>query len=157
MVSIRLSRSGAKKRPFYHIVVTDSRNRSGGRFIERLGFFNPVASGKDESLRLDFVRAKYWLSTGAQPSERVAKLIKEYAKTAPVEETTAVEAMSTQSTSAESVSTDNATAEAVPPTTSTEEAAPSAEQAPTEAAPPAENTSTEATPPLKPENQPTAS
>ncbi|OQY56133.1 MAG: 30S ribosomal protein S16 [Candidatus Parabeggiatoa sp. nov. 2] len=59
MVSIRLSRSGAKKRPFYHIVVTDSRNRPGGRFIERLGFFNPVASGKDESLRRNNGRRNY--------------------------------------------------------------------------------------------------
>lgn len=149
MVSIRLSRSGAKKRPFYHIVVTDSRNRPGGRFIERLGFFNPVASGKDESLRLNFVRTKYWLSTGAQPTERVAKLIKEYAKTAPVEETTAAETTSTQSTPAETVPTENATAEATPPT----------ESASTEAAPSAEKTSTEAAPPPEPppENQPTAS
>ncbi len=76
MVSIRLSRSGAKKRPFYHLVVTDSRNRRDGRYIERLGFFNPVAKGQEETLRVDIERADYWIGQGAQPSERVAKLLK---------------------------------------------------------------------------------
>ena len=76
MVSIRLSRSGAKKRPFYHLVVTDSRNRRDGRYIERLGFFNPVARGSEEKLRVDIERADYWISQGAQPSERVARLLK---------------------------------------------------------------------------------
>ena len=76
MVSIRLSRSGAKKRPFYHLVVTDSRNRRDGRYIERLGFFNPVARGQEETLRVDIERADYWIGQGAQPSERVAKLLK---------------------------------------------------------------------------------
>jgi len=84
MVSIRLSRGGAKKRPFYHIVVTDSRNRRDGRFVERLGFFNPIANDKQEELRLDMARAQYWLSVGAQPSERVVQLIKQ-AKKMPVE------------------------------------------------------------------------
>ena len=76
MVSIRLSRSGAKKRPFYHVVVTDSRNRRDGRYIERLGFFNPVARGNEEKLRVDIERADYWIGQGAQPSERVAALLK---------------------------------------------------------------------------------
>ena len=76
MVIIRLSRKGAKKRPFYHIVVTDSRNKRDGRYIERIGFFNPIASGKEEELRIDHDRVKYWLSQGAQASERVAKLVK---------------------------------------------------------------------------------
>ncbi|MEM9057070.1 MAG: 30S ribosomal protein S16 [Pseudomonadota bacterium] len=76
MVSIRLSRSGAKKRPFYHIVVTDSRNRRDGRYIERLGFFNPVAVGKAEGLRIDLERVEHWIGHGAQPSPRVAKLMK---------------------------------------------------------------------------------
>jgi small subunit ribosomal protein S16 len=84
MVSIRLSRGGAKKRPFYHIVVTDSRNRRDGRFVERLGFFNPLANDKQEKLRLDMARAQYWLGVGAQPSERVAQLIKQVKKM-PVE------------------------------------------------------------------------
>lgn len=65
-----------KKRPFYHLVVTDSRNARDGRFIERLGFFNPVARGQDERLRLDLERADYWLSQGARPTERAADLLK---------------------------------------------------------------------------------
>ncbi|MBL1260281.1 MAG: 30S ribosomal protein S16 [Thiotrichaceae bacterium] len=76
MVTIRLARGGAKKRPFYHIVVADSRRARDGRFIERLGFFNPVAQGNEERLRLDNDRLNYWVSQGAQPSDRVAKLVK---------------------------------------------------------------------------------
>lgn len=76
MVTIRLSRGGSKKRPFYHIVVTDSRNKRDGRYIERLGFFNPVAKGNEESLRIDQERIDYWVSQGAQTSERVGKLLK---------------------------------------------------------------------------------
>lgn len=78
MVRIRLSRGGATKRPFYHIVVTDRRARRDGRYIERLGFFNPIATGGEERLRVDLERASYWLSQGAQASERVVSLIKEY-------------------------------------------------------------------------------
>jgi small subunit ribosomal protein S16 len=81
MVTIRLARGGAKKRPFYHVVVTDSRNRRDGRYIERLGFFNPIASGNDLRLNLNQERVKYWLNQGAHPSDRVASLIKEQAKT----------------------------------------------------------------------------
>ncbi|MCK9505534.1 MAG: 30S ribosomal protein S16 [Porticoccaceae bacterium] len=77
MVTIRLARGGSKKRPFYHLSVSDSRNARDSRFIERLGFFNPVARGNDERLRVDLDRVNYWLSQGAQPSERVAQLIKE--------------------------------------------------------------------------------
>lgn len=77
MVTIRLARGGAKKRPFYHIVVTDSRNRRDGRYIERLGFFNPIAKGQAESLSINKERVDYWISQGAKPSERVAKLIKQ--------------------------------------------------------------------------------
>jgi small subunit ribosomal protein S16 len=80
MVTIRLSRTGAKKRPFYHIVVTDSRNARDGRYIERLGFFNPIAVGAEEGLRVDQDRVQHWLSKGAQPSERVATLLKQAAK-----------------------------------------------------------------------------
>ncbi|KPK61238.1 MAG: 30S ribosomal protein S16 [Gammaproteobacteria bacterium SG8_31] len=82
MVTIRLSRGGAKKRPFYHIVVSDSRNRRDGRYIERIGFFNPVATGQEKKLQLDLTRADYWLDKGAQPSERVAGLIKTIRKQA---------------------------------------------------------------------------
>ena len=81
MVTIRLARGGAKKRPFYHVVVTDSRNRRDGRYIERLGFFNPIASGNDARLQLNQERVSYWLNQGAHTSDRVASLIKEQAKT----------------------------------------------------------------------------
>ena len=77
MVSIRLSRGGAKKRPFYHIIVTDSRNRRDGRYIERLGYFNPIAVGGERKLQVDLERADYWLSHGAQLSDRVATLMKQ--------------------------------------------------------------------------------
>ncbi|UXH80438.1 30S ribosomal protein S16 [Roseateles amylovorans] len=75
MVVIRLSRGGAKKRPFYNIVVTDSRNRRDGRFIERLGFYNPVASGNAEGLRIAQDRISYWIGVGAQMSPSVARLV----------------------------------------------------------------------------------
>ena len=77
MVTIRMSRGGSKKRPFYHLVVTDSRNRRDGRFIERVGFFNPTATGSEERLRLDQERIDHWIGLGAQPSDRVARLVKE--------------------------------------------------------------------------------
>ena len=80
MVSIRLSRGGAKKRPFYHIVVTDRRNRRDGRYIERVGFFNPVAKGQEEKLRIDVDRVEHWLGHGAQTSDRVSTLLKEARK-----------------------------------------------------------------------------
>ena len=76
MVTIRLARAGAKKRPFYHIVVTDSRNRRDGRYIERLGFYNPIAMEQEEELKINRERLDYWLAQGARASERVAKLIK---------------------------------------------------------------------------------
>ena len=77
MVRIRLSRGGAKKRPFYHIVVTDRRNRRDGRYIERLGFFNPVATGGEQRLKIDLERADHWIAQGAIPSGRVATLMKQ--------------------------------------------------------------------------------
>ena len=79
MVTIRLARGGAKKKPFYHVVVTDSRNRRDGRYIERIGFFNPMAKGGEVRLQLDAERAAHWVSKGAQTSDRVAKLLKEQA------------------------------------------------------------------------------
>ena len=82
MVSIRLSRAGAKKRPFYHVVVTDSRNRRDGRYIERLGFFNPIATDGQERLRIDLARVEFWVGRGAQPSDRVASLLKAERKAA---------------------------------------------------------------------------
>ncbi len=77
MVTIRLARGGAKKRPFYHLVVTDSRSRRDGRYIERVGFFNPVATGKEVRLNVNKERVDYWVGQGAHTSERVAKLLKE--------------------------------------------------------------------------------
>lgn len=77
MVVIRLRRLGAKKRPFYHIVAADSRFAATGRFIEKLGFFNPIARGQEVRLRMDLDRVNYWISQGAQPSDRVNLLIKE--------------------------------------------------------------------------------
>lgn len=74
MVVIRLARGGAKKRPFYQVVIADSRNARDGRFIERIGFFNPTAQGQAEKLRLDVDRYAHWVAQGAQPSERVAAL-----------------------------------------------------------------------------------
>lgn len=82
MVSIRLSRGGAKNRPFYHVVVTDSRSSRDGRYIERVGFFNPLARGGEQRLVLDSERVQYWKANGAQPTERVAKLIKDASKAA---------------------------------------------------------------------------
>lgn len=78
MVTIRLSRVGAKKRPFYHIVVADSRSKRDGRSIERVGFYNPVATGQEVGLKIDTERVDYWVGNGAKTSERVARLIKEY-------------------------------------------------------------------------------
>lgn len=82
MVTIRLSRGGAKKRPFYQIVVADSRAPRDGRFIERVGFFNPIAAGQAERLRLDLDRVDAWLEKGASLSDRVASLVKEARKAA---------------------------------------------------------------------------
>lgn len=76
MVTIRLSRGGAKKRPFYHIVVADRRNKRDGRHLERVGFFNPLAGDDEEGFRLDQERYDYWLSVGAKPSDRVQQLVK---------------------------------------------------------------------------------
>ena len=77
MVTIRLTRRGGKKEPFYHVVVTDSRRR-GGTALEQVGFFNPVAKGGSEELRLDLARIDHWVTRGAQPSERVNDLLKQF-------------------------------------------------------------------------------
>lgn len=82
MVVIRLARGGSKKRPFYHITVADQRNSRDGRFIERVGFFNPVARGQEERLRVDLERVAHWQGKGAQASGRVATLLKDAAKAA---------------------------------------------------------------------------
>jgi small subunit ribosomal protein S16 len=82
MVTIRLSRGGSKKRPFYHLNVADSRRARDGRYIERLGFFNPVARGQEERLRIDLDRIDHWVGLGAQLSDRVAQLVKDAKKAA---------------------------------------------------------------------------
>ncbi len=80
MVVIRLSRGGAKKRPFYHMVVTDSRKRRDGSYIERIGYFNPVARGQEVRLHVDAEKLSHWQQVGAQMSDRVSDLIKEFNK-----------------------------------------------------------------------------
>lgn len=80
MVVIRLSRGGAKKRPFYHMVVTDSRKRRDGNYIERIGYFNPVARGQEVRLHVEMDKLVHWQNVGAQLSDRVSALIKEFNK-----------------------------------------------------------------------------
>lgn len=82
MVTIRLTRRGAKKQPFYHIVVTDSRKRQGGLALEQVGYFNPIPAGKQQRLQLDLARVDYWLGQGAKPSDRVAELVSKQRKQA---------------------------------------------------------------------------
>lgn len=82
MVTIRLSRGGAKKQPFYHIVATDSRARRDGRYIERLGYYNPVARGDATEIQLNLERVDYWVGVGAQMSDSVRKIVKDHRKVA---------------------------------------------------------------------------
>ena len=82
MVVIRLARGGARKRPFYNIVAADSRNRRDGRFIERVGFYNPIASGAAQSLSINSERLAYWEQNGARLSPTVARLVKQNTKAA---------------------------------------------------------------------------
>jgi small subunit ribosomal protein S16 len=82
MMKIRLARAGTTGRPFYHVVVADSRAARDGRNVERLGFFNPIASGKDVPLQIDLERVKYWIGVGAQPTDKVKYLIKLASKNA---------------------------------------------------------------------------
>jgi small subunit ribosomal protein S16 len=102
MVTIRLARHGAKGSPYYHLAVADRAAKRDGRFIERVGFFNPVARGKAERLRIDLERVDYWLSVGAIPSERVSKLLVEARKLAsegaPETDTKAVKAAQAEET-----------------------------------------------------------
>ena len=80
MLTIRLARHGGKKNPFYHVTVAEKSAKRDGRFKERLGFYNPMARGADEALRIDLARADYWLSVGAQPTERARRLIARHRK-----------------------------------------------------------------------------
>ena len=78
MLAIRLARGGSKKRPFYHIVATSSRNARDGRFIERLGFFNPIAKGQEVPLNINIERYEHWVGVGGQASDRVKSLVKQF-------------------------------------------------------------------------------
>ncbi len=82
MVTIRLTRRGARNQPYYHVVVTDHRKRQGGKSLELVGFFNPVARKNETKVRLDLARIEHWVSKGAQQSERVVQLVKDYRKQA---------------------------------------------------------------------------
>ena len=124
MVTIRLARGGSKKRPFYHLTVTDSRNSRDGRFIERVGFFNPIARGQEERLRVDLDRVDYWVGNGAQMTESVASLVKKARK----QKEQGIAPPAAPETDEEA----NKGAEAPPP--AAEEAAPTAEEAPAEEA-----------------------
>ncbi len=115
MVTIRLARGGAKKKPFYHVTVADSRRSRDGRFIERIGFFNPVARGREERLRLDLERMDWWRSRGAQVSPRVLRLAKDAAagaEKAGVEKVAAEKAVS-EDAATKGASAENAAAEQV--------------------------------------------
>jgi small subunit ribosomal protein S16 len=82
MVKIRLTRGGAKKRPFYHIVVTDQRNKRDGRALERVGYYNPVATGAEKRVELDTSRVSHWIANGAQMTDKVRDLVKEVSRAA---------------------------------------------------------------------------
>ena len=82
MVVIRLARGGAKKRPFYNLVVTDSRNRRDGRFVERIGFYNPVAQGNEQRVQINTDRVQHWVGVGAQMTEKVDQLYRDAVKAA---------------------------------------------------------------------------
>lgn len=89
MVIIRLSRGGSKKRPFYYVTVADSRVSRDGRFIERVGFYNPIARGAEQGTRIDLDRVDHWLKQGAQMSERVEQVVKAFRKEASSQEAAA--------------------------------------------------------------------
>jgi small subunit ribosomal protein S16 len=115
MVVIRLSKGGAKKRPFYHLVVANSRNARDGRYIERVGFYNPIAAGSEVKIQFDQERVDHWLSKGAQPSERVDFLLKNAASIlAPTEQVIAAKAAKAKRKKAKAEKAVAPTAEASP-------------------------------------------
>ena len=148
MVTIRLARGGAKKRPFYHLVATDSRKPRDSGHLERLGFFNPIAGDDEERLRIDQERVRFWLDRGAKTSERAAHLIRRHAEAQPAETQPAA------AKPAETKPTETKPAEAKPaevqPAKAESAEAKSAETKPAEAkpaeAPPAESKPAEAQP-----------
>ncbi len=145
MVTIRLSRSGAKKKPFFHITVTDSRKPRDGRFIERIGYFNPIAKGKELRLKVDHERIDYWLGVGASLSDKVALLVKQ-SKFTPEEQENYFKFKEEKRLKILSKKKEKAFKEATPEAEAEAEATPEAEAAPepeAEATPEAE---AEATP-----------
>ena len=151
MLTIRLARSGAKKRPFYHISVADSRMPRDGRFVERVGYYNPIASGQEIRLEVDVERIDYWISKGAQPSERVLNLLKQNTETPEqTEKRLAAKeakrikklALKVAAKEAEAAPAEEAPAEEAAPEEAAAEEAPAEEAAPEEAAP-AEETAKE--------------
>jgi len=142
MLTIRLARSGAKKRPFYHISVADSRMPRDGRFVERVGYYNPIASGQEVRLEVDVERIDYWISKGAQPSERVLNLLKQNTETpeqtekrlaAKEEKRIKKLALKVAAKEAEAAPAEEAPVEEAPAEEAAEEAAP-VEEAPAEEA-----------------------
>ena len=131
MVTIRLARGGAKKRPFYHLVATDSRKPRDSGHLERLGFFNPIAGDDEERLRIDQERVRFWLDRGAKTSERAAHLIRRYAEAQPAAAKPA-EVQPAKAESAEAKSVETKPDEAKPAE------APPAESKPAEAQPAAD-------------------
>jgi len=143
MVIIRLARSGAKKNPYYFITVADERRPRDGKFIERLGFFNPTASGQEERLRLDLEKLNEWVSKGAQLSERVQSLVKE-ANLSPEELQAKLDAKKAKAEAKKAAIEAKLAKEAEEK--AAEEAAAAAEEAPAEEAPVEEEAPTEEAP-----------
>ena len=111
MVTIRLARHGGKKKPFYHVTVAERSAKRDGRFIERVGFYNPVARGREEELRIDLARLDYWLSTGAQPTDRVSQLVARWRKTVAEQALAAASDDAEPSVDAETSAADETSAE----------------------------------------------
>ena len=150
MLTIRLARSGAKKRPFFHVSVADSRMPRDGRFVERVGYYNPIASGQEVRLELDLERIDYWIGQGAQPSDRVLNLLKQNKETPEqTEQRLASKDLKRQKKLAKKLA-DKEPIEEAPAEAATEEAAPAEEAAPVEEAAteeaPAEEAATEEAP-----------
>ena len=125
MLTIRLARTGAKKKPFYHIVVTDSRRKRDGRCLERVGFFNPLAEGREIPLKMDMERIDHWRSLGAQTSDRVLTLIKQNAAVphAPASGAQAAEP-SPPTSEAQAAASETQAAEPIPPASEAQAAEP---------------------------------
>ena len=161
MLTIRLARSGAKKRPFYHVSVADSRMPRDGRFVERVGYYNPIASGQEVRLELDLERIDYWIGQGAQPSDRVLNLLKQNKETPEqTEKRLAAKEVKRQKKLAKKLAEKEPVAEEAPAEEAAAEEAPAeeatAEEAAPEEAPAEEATAEEAAPEEAPAEEATA-